>query len=721
MTTIHDVARRAGVSPVTVSRVINGARNVNVTTRDRVEQAIKDLGYVPNLAARSLRSRQTFTIALIVPDVTNAFWTTVSRGVEDAAQGGGYSVLLCNTDENLNKQTGYINAVSQQRVDGVIIAPYDSNAANLRQLRELHTPTVVIDRQVDGWDVDTVRSDSVSTAYALVQHLISLGHRRIALVTGPTVTSTAEERVAGYRMALEDAGIPVDPRLIRRGEYRARSGRQQTDQLFEEGLNPTAIVGANNLVAMGALESIRNHGKIVPQDIALVCFDELPELSGFYPFMTVAEQPAYDIGLNAAQLLLSRINNDAPLPPRKVILPSRLILRYSCGRMLKEANGENVHLPPLKDISETRLIRPLPNLDESRLPANPSGFHELQASGAAGGGSRFDQPDANRLSKVLRRELPDRLPHVESEIKSKSLFEYVLERSLPVRQQDLSSGRACIAPADYVEFAQRVGLDAIPCEINGLQHTGDIQDLTARMRQPPLANAPLTESFNRLEGFLRAAQGSKVGVSITFRSFFAAALQALERSSFDQASPSRQAELERQLDVLTTRQEKVIRSVCDRFAADLAFVILRDDFTALFNLGAEFLRRVIIPRFERMISPAKEHNLLVGINYPGQLQMVLPLLADTGVDLLLSVNPAENDLESLREQWKDRWIFMNCFPPPVNFSREEVEEQVIIYCQNVAKGGGHVFGLSQPVTEEVRPDIYLAMARTAHRYCVYSQ
>lgn len=718
MTTIHDVARRAGVSPVTVSRVINGARNVNVATRDRVEQAIRDLGYVPNLAARSLRSRQTFTIALIVPDVTNAFWTTVSRGVEDAAQGGGYSVLLCNTDENLNKQTGYINAVSQQRVDGVIIAPYDSNAANLSQLRELHTPTVVIDRRVDGWEVDTVRSDSVSTAYALVQHLISLGHRRIALVTGPTVTSTAEDRVAGYRMALEDAGIPVDPRLIRRGEYRARSGRQQTDQLFEEGLNPTAIVGANNLVAMGALESIRDHGKIVPQDIALVCFDELPELSGFYPFMTVVVQPAYDMGLNAAQLLLSRINNDAPLPPRKVILPSRMVLRYSCGRMLRRANGENVHLLPLKDISETHLVRPLANIDKAHL----SRFSDLQASGAAGGGSGFDQPDVNRLLKTLRREPPDRLPHVESEIKSKSLFEYVLGRSLPVRQQDLSSGRAGIAPADYVEFAQRAGLDAIPCEINWFPHTGDIQDLAARMRQsPPLSNGPLTEYFNRLEGFLRAAQGSKVGVSITFRSFFAAALQAVERGSFDQASPSRQAELERQLDVLTARQEKAIRSVCDRFAAGLSFVILRDDFSALFNSGGEFLRRVIIPRFERMILPAKEHNLLVGINSPGPLQTVLPLLANTGVDLLQSVDPAANDLESLLEQWKDRWIFMNCFPPPVNLTREEVEEQVIIYCQNAAQGGGLMFGLSQPVTEEVRPDVYLAMARTAHRYGVYSQ
>src|SRR5512133_567345 len=190
MTTIHDVARQAGVSPVTVSRVINGVNNVNSSTRQKVEQAIKDLGYVPNLAARSLRSRQTSTLALIVPDITNAFWTTVARGVEDAAQAEGYSVLLGNSDESLEKQKSYLNVVLQQRVDGVIIAPFDSDARNLSPLRDLKTPLVVVDRQVIGWHVDTVRTDSVSGAYALTRHLIGIGHQRIAIISGPRATST---------------------------------------------------------------------------------------------------------------------------------------------------------------------------------------------------------------------------------------------------------------------------------------------------------------------------------------------------------------------------------------------------------------------------------------------------------------------------------------------------------------------------------------------------
>ncbi|RPJ50469.1 MAG: LacI family transcriptional regulator, partial [Chloroflexi bacterium] len=411
MTTIHDVARRAGVSPVTVSRVINDAGNVNAATRARVEQVIHELGYVPNLSARSLRSRQTATLALIVPDITNAFWTTVARGVEDTAQVEGYSVLLCNTDENLAKQAGYIHTVLQQRVDGVILAPYDSDPRNLNPLGSFKTPLVILDRRVNGLELDTVRTDSVSGAYALTRHLLSLGHQQIAMISGPPVTSTAEERVAGYCLALEEAGLALDPRLVRRGEYRAASGRLLADQLFQEGLDPDAIIAANNIVAMGVLESLQNRGKTVPQDIALVCFDELPDLARFYPFLTVVVQPAYDMGVNAAQLLLSRIDADAPLHPRQVILPSRLVLRYSCGRFLKQqgtaANDGDVALEsaeatltPLKDQSESVLVRPLANVDVDRLAHYLPGY-QAAAPGPTRSWIRLNQPDTGRLAKVL--------------------------------------------------------------------------------------------------------------------------------------------------------------------------------------------------------------------------------------------------------------------------------------------------------------------------------
>ena len=176
MITISDVAERAGVSPVTVSRVINNRGNVREATRIKVEEAIAELGYVPSGAAQSLRSKRTRTLALIVPDIQNAFWTTVARGVEDAAQSRGYSVFLCNTDENAAKQKHYLDAVISQRVDGVIIAPNDSDASNLAALRRRHVPTVVIDRYIDDWDVDTVIGDSVSATRELTRHLIGLGH-----------------------------------------------------------------------------------------------------------------------------------------------------------------------------------------------------------------------------------------------------------------------------------------------------------------------------------------------------------------------------------------------------------------------------------------------------------------------------------------------------------------------------------------------------------------
>lgn len=345
MATITDVAKRAGVSPVTVSRVINNVANVMPETRARVLEAIHELGYVPNVAARSLRSKRMHSLALILPDITNSFWTTVARGVEDAAQARGYAVLLCNTDENLTKQAGYLRLVASQRVDGVIIAPCDADPAHVAPLRERAIPTVVIDRIVTDWEVDRVRGDSLSGAYALVCHLIALGHVHIAMISGPCGTSTADDRVSGYRLALAEAGLAIDERLIRRGEFRISSGEALTRALFQEGLRPTAIFAANNALAMGVIDAAGGLGLRIPQDLALVCFDDLANGSRLFPFLTVAVQPAYEIGLKAAQLLLGRLETGTADPPRELILPTRMIIRYSCGIRLKEGLGPGLSLP----------------------------------------------------------------------------------------------------------------------------------------------------------------------------------------------------------------------------------------------------------------------------------------------------------------------------------------------------------------------------------------
>ncbi len=337
MPTINDVAKRAAVSPVTVSRVLNAAPNVNEATRARVHQAIAELGYVPNVAARSLRSRRTRSIALILPDITNPFWPTVARGVEDAAQRGGYTVLLCNSDENADKQARYLEVVISQQVDGVVIAPADSDAANLAPLRERGIPTVVLDRRVDGWDVDTVRGDSVGGAHMLTRHLIELGHRRIAMLTGPANTSTSQERLAGYEAALKRASIEADRDLIRFGEFRQNSGQEMAHAVLGLPQPPTAIFGANNTIALGALTAIGECGLRVPQDVALVCFDDVSPSSQLFPFLTVAEQPAYQMGLEAAQLLFARLDDGEAVPPRQIMLPGRLIVRYSCGSRRDES------------------------------------------------------------------------------------------------------------------------------------------------------------------------------------------------------------------------------------------------------------------------------------------------------------------------------------------------------------------------------------------------
>ncbi len=325
-----------------------------------MEQAIEDLGYVPSAVAQSMRSKRTHSLALVVSDITNTFWTTVARGVEDAAHQRDYSVLLCNSDENLVKQHRYLNFLIGQRVDGVIIAPYDSDAGKLDKLRQRDIPTVIVDRRIEGWNVDSVSSDSVAGARALVQHLIELGHERIGVISGPTNTSTAEDRVAGYCMALVEAGIPVDPSLIKQGEYRSAAGQDLTNQLLDEGLGPTAIFAANNAIAMGVIDALADRGLRIPQDIALVCFDDLPTTSHLFPFLTVVAQPVYDIGVNAAQLLLSRLDSDVPLQPRHVVLPSRLIVRHSCGSQLRGNGQSPLSLPIARSRSEqSTMVKPL--------------------------------------------------------------------------------------------------------------------------------------------------------------------------------------------------------------------------------------------------------------------------------------------------------------------------------------------------------------------------
>jgi LacI family transcriptional regulator len=330
MSNIRDVAKLAGVAPITVSRVINNSGYITDETRQRVEEAIRALGYVPNSLARSLRSHKTRMLALVLTDITNPFWTTVARGVEDAASDAGFSVILCNTDESAVEQERYIRVILEKQVDGVLLVPAGDPREPVRTIRSQQTPVVVLDRCVPtDLDTDVVRCDSVRGAYELVKLLIGLGHRRIAILTGPEAVSTAADRVAGYRQALSEAGLGWEQVLY--GEYTLESGYDLATRALQTPVRPTAFFAGNNFLAIGGLRALRDHNLKVPEEMALVGFDDLPESLVVDPFLTVAAQPAYEMGHKATELLLARLNGQAPESCQEVILPTRLIVRRSSG------------------------------------------------------------------------------------------------------------------------------------------------------------------------------------------------------------------------------------------------------------------------------------------------------------------------------------------------------------------------------------------------------
>lgn len=333
MATIHDVAQRAGVSPITVSRVINHSGYASPETRARVEAAVTELGYVPNRLARSLRSKRTHTLALVITDITNPFFTTVARGVEDTASDAGYTVIFCNTDESESEEKKYLQVLLQQQVDGILLVPARSSSDSIDMIRKQNTPVVVLDRRLPpGAEVDTVRCENELGAYQLVRLLIELGHRDIALLSGPLGVSTAEDRLAGFRRAMREAGIEAAAQTIIYGSFNQASGSEMMRQLLVHAPRPTAVFAANNLIGIGALQAIQQAGLRVPDDIAIVSFDDLPPTLLTMPFFTVSAQPAYDMGKRATQLLLARLTQPAAEPCQEIVLPTELIVRQSSGQ-----------------------------------------------------------------------------------------------------------------------------------------------------------------------------------------------------------------------------------------------------------------------------------------------------------------------------------------------------------------------------------------------------
>jgi LacI family transcriptional regulator len=331
MSTISDVAKLAGVSTMTVSRVINNSGYISQETRERVERAIVALGYVPNALARGLRFKQTKTIALVLTDITNPFFTTLARGVEDTASEQGFSVMFCNTDESQSEETEHLYVLLQKQIDGVLLVPASGSAESVSLLQERGTPVVVLDRRISGTRVDTVRSDSELGAYQLIQHLLDLGHTHIAVLGGPPTVSTAADRVAGYHRALAERGLDAHTPQVYYDRYTQEGGYQMARQALAAIPRPTALFATNNFIAIGAFRALREVGLSVPDDISLVAFDDLPAAVLIDPFLTVVGQPAYEMGQRAAELLFTRLAGEAPPEPQEIVLPAQVIIRRSSG------------------------------------------------------------------------------------------------------------------------------------------------------------------------------------------------------------------------------------------------------------------------------------------------------------------------------------------------------------------------------------------------------
>ena len=328
MTTIREVAERAGVSYATVSHVINNTRVVSPETRQRVLAAMAELNYRPNALARSLRQGKTNTLGLVLPDSANPFFAEISRSIEDKAFNKGYSVFLCNTELDTERELFYVDVLSKKQVDGIIFVAAGDQTDSLDFLVREGMPVVMIDRNVPNVQVDAVLPDHRLGGFLATQHLLKLGHTRIACIAGPSSITPSAERITGYRNALEQANIPYDEKLVIRGDYHAQSGMDITSSILMMDPRPTAIFALNDLMALGALRAAAEAGCSVPKDLAVVGYDNL-ELSQYTnPPLTTIAQPKKEIGVQAVNLLVERIAQKNR-PPSRVVLPPELIVRRS--------------------------------------------------------------------------------------------------------------------------------------------------------------------------------------------------------------------------------------------------------------------------------------------------------------------------------------------------------------------------------------------------------
>ena len=327
MATIKDVAALAGISYTTVSHVVNKTRPVSQEVRLKVEAAIKSLDYVPSAVARSLKAKTTATIGLLVPNSLNPYFAELARGIEDYCERNGYCVILCNSDDNPEKQRSYLRVLLEKRIDGLIVASAGGDIGLAQGLAGVKTPMVIVDRGLDGVDADLVRIDHEYGAYLATRHLLELGHRDIATIGGTSSTSVAQMRQAGFCRALQEAGITVRPERMLESDFTSTGGYNAAAILLE-GNPPSAIFAGNDMIGIGVLRAAAERNVRVPSELSVIGFDDIQMSRYVYPALTTVGQSILQLGEMAAEVLLRRIATPSLVTDQRIVTPS-IVLRES--------------------------------------------------------------------------------------------------------------------------------------------------------------------------------------------------------------------------------------------------------------------------------------------------------------------------------------------------------------------------------------------------------
>jgi len=332
MVTIKEVARRAKVSVGTVSNVISGRTNVSEKLRTRVLDAIRELDYHPNHVARSLKISRTKMLGMVISDITNPFFPEMARGAEDAALERGYLLITFNTDDRLDREEQHLAACRSRRLDGVLLvsAPNRGAVSHIERTIDAGIPIVCLDRVPPRISVDIVSVDNVRAARICTRHLLEMGYRDVAALTGSMELQTAADRLKGYKEALREAKARVNPDLIREGDFREGSGYRLTKELLLRRSKPSALFVSNGMMTLGVLRCLEEMRLRCPDDIGIATFDDLPYLSAFRPRLTAVAQPAYEIGYSGAELLIKRLEGViTDRKPVKIQLQAELKIRES--------------------------------------------------------------------------------------------------------------------------------------------------------------------------------------------------------------------------------------------------------------------------------------------------------------------------------------------------------------------------------------------------------